>query len=69
MKVLDVVALVEDVAAHNLYRGHVGTLVDEWELGMFEVEFADTNGVAYAMVALRSEQLMVLSWQPREKQT
>lgn len=67
MKLYDVVALLEDVPEHNLKRGQVGTLVEEWEPGVFEVEFADPNGVTYALVALRVEQLMVLHWHLLEK--
>lgn len=64
MRLYDVVALLEDLPAYNLKRGQVGTLIEEWEPGIFEVEFADTNGVTYAMVALRADQLMVLYWHP-----
>ena len=67
MKILDVVALLEDVPEYNLTRGKVGTVVEEWEPSVYEVELADINGVPYAMVALRREQLMVLSWQPDEQ--
>jgi len=62
MKLYDVVALLDDLPEHNLKRGQVGTLVEEWEPGVFEVEFADPNRVTYAMVALRAEQIMVLHW-------
>jgi hypothetical protein len=63
MKVLDVVALTSDLPEHGLKRGQVGTIVEEWQPDVFEVEFADTDGVAYAMVALRTDQLMSLHWQ------
>lgn len=66
MKVHDVVALLEPLPEHNLERGQVGTIVEEWEPGVFEVEFADMNGVAYAMVALKQTQLMRLYWEPIE---
>ena len=64
MNLFDVVALLEDLPAEGLKRGQVGTLVEEWEPGVFEVEFADTNGVTYATVALRADQLMTLYWHP-----
>ena len=64
MKLLDVVALIEDVPEHGLRRGQVGTIVETWDEGVFEVEFADTDGITYAFAALRAEQLMVLQWQP-----
>ncbi len=64
MKLLDVVALLENVPTLRLYRGQVGTLVEEYEPGVFEVEFSDTRGRSYALETLRAAQLMVLSHQP-----
>ena len=64
MNLYDVVALLEDLPAEGLKRGQVGTLIEEWEPSIYEVEFADTNGITYAMVALREDQLMVLYWHP-----
>jgi hypothetical protein len=64
MKLHDVVALLEDLPDNALRRGQVGTIVEEWQPGVFEVEFADTRGVAYALIALRADQLMPLTWTP-----
>ena len=64
MKLLDVVALLEDVPEINLYRGQVGTIVEVYEPGIFEVEFSDNNGRAYAMTILREKQLMLLYHEP-----
>ncbi|MCL4254735.1 MAG: DUF4926 domain-containing protein, partial [Anaerolineae bacterium] len=44
----------------NLKRGHIGTVVEQWANDVYEVEFADKNGVTHAMVALRTDQLLVL---------
>jgi len=60
MKVLDVVALLENLPEINLYRGQVGTIVEEYEAGVFEVEFSDNTGKAYALEMLNQNQLMVL---------
>lgn len=57
---LDVVALVEDLPAHGLVRGQVGTVVELLAPGVFEVEFSDDEGRSYAMLALKLDQLMVL---------
>ncbi len=38
----------------------VGTVVEEWKDGVFEVEFSDDSGKAYAFAALRPDQLMKL---------
>ena len=45
IKLLDVVALTQDVPEHNLKRGEVGTVVEILSNGeAFEVEFSDDNG-------------------------
>lgn len=64
MTIYDMVALTVDRPAEGLQRGQVGTIVEIWEPGVYEVEFADTNGITYAMVAVREEDLMVLYWHP-----
>jgi hypothetical protein len=59
-----VVALLEDLPDEGLVRGQVGTVVENWAPGVYEVEFADDNGKTYAMVALKVEQLMRLHHAP-----
>ncbi|HVG29275.1 MAG TPA: DUF4926 domain-containing protein [Pyrinomonadaceae bacterium] len=66
IKVLDVVAVTEDVPEHGLRRGEVGTVVDRWKDGVFEVEFSDDTGEAYAFAALRSDQLLLLHHRKRD---
>lgn len=60
IKLLDVVALLEDLPELELYRGQVGTIVEVYEPGVFEVEFSNLNGHAYAIETLNANQLMVL---------
>jgi hypothetical protein len=60
IKVLDVVAVTEDIPKHGLRRGEVGTVVERWKDGAYEVEFSDDTGEAYAFVALRADQLIPL---------
>jgi hypothetical protein len=64
MKLLDVVALLDDLPELGLYRGQVGTIVEEYEPSVFEVEFSDLEGRAYALETLPASQLMVLYYQP-----
>jgi len=59
-----VVALLEELPAHGLVRGQVGTVVESWAPGVYEVEFSDDQGRTYAMVALKAEQLMRLHHAP-----
>jgi hypothetical protein len=64
IRVLDVVALTEDLPRRGLRRGQVGTVVEALAPGVFEVEFSDNEGRTYASLALPAEQLMVLHHQP-----
>ena len=64
MKRLAVVALLEDLPVHGLRRGQVGTIVEEFGQGAYEVEFSDGDGQTYAMAALRADQLMKLLHEP-----
>lgn len=65
IKLLDVVALTVDLLQYNLWRGQVGTVVEILADGAaFEVEFSDRNGRTYESVGLRSEQIMVLRFEP-----
>jgi hypothetical protein len=59
-----VVALLEDLPEAALVRGQVGTVVESWAPGVYEVEFADDNGRTYATVALKADQLMRLHHEP-----
>lgn len=64
MKLLDVVALIENLPELELYRGQVGTIVEVYEPDIFEVEFSDTQGRTYALETLKNEQLMLLHHHP-----
>jgi hypothetical protein len=59
-----VVALLEDLPKHGLVRGQVGTVVASWAPDVYEVEFADESGKAFAMVALRPQQMIRLHYEP-----
>ena len=68
IKMHDVVSLLQDVPAKHfesgrallLRRGQVGTVVMNYPDGAYEVEFADRDGRAFAILSLRGDQLMVL---------
>ena len=50
-KLLDVVALTQDIAQYHLRRGQGGTIVEIFEGGKaFEVEFSDRNGRTYETI-------------------
>ena len=64
----DVVALLEDTPASHyltgqrlsLRRGQIGTVVMVYENATCEVEFAERDGRAYAILPVRVDKLMVL---------
>lgn len=60
IKLLDVVALTENLQSEGLRRGEVGTVVEKWNDDVFEVEFSDETGAAYALAAVPAEKLMKL---------
>ena len=64
IKLLDVVALIEDLWDRGLVIGQVGTVVEILDEGVFEVEFCDNNGQTYETLALRTDQLMALHYTP-----
>lgn len=59
----DVVALLADLPQRGLRRGQVGTVVESLAPDVYEVEFSDDQGRAYATLALRADQLIVLHYQ------
>ena len=68
IKMHDVVALLQDVHTKHfesgqallLRRGQIGTVVMSYKDGACEVEFADRDSRAFAILSLRPDQLMVL---------
>lgn len=64
IRVLDVVALIEDIPDRGLQRGQVGTVVESLRPGVFEVEFVDNEGRTYTMLSLKASQLLGLPYQP-----
>ncbi len=67
VRLLDVVALTEDLPERGLSRGQVGTVVETLAPNVFEVEFCDDDGKTYASLALRTDQLLILHNRPLQK--
>lgn len=63
IRVLDVVALTEDITDRGLLRGQVGTVVESLGPGVCEVEFVGNDGRTYAMLPLKTNQLLILHYQ------
>ena len=63
VKLLDTVALTEDLPSHKLTRGQVGTVVEILAPEVFEVEFSDNEGKTFAELAVKESQLLVLHYE------
>ena len=60
IQLLDVVALTSDLPRHDLSCGEIGTVVECHPDEGFEVEFVAQGGYTYALVSLRSDQIIAL---------
>jgi hypothetical protein len=67
IRLLDVVALTVDRPDEGLLRGQVGTVVEILAPTVYEVEFADRKGRAYAQLPLHDQDLMVLHHQSAKR--
>jgi len=61
-ELLSVIALLRDLPEHGLIRGQVGTIVEILQPNVFEVEFSDENGITYAELPVRAEDLIRLHY-------
>ena len=74
IKEYDLVVLTKDIQAIHklthtpilLCRGQVGTVVMDFEQHAFLIDFADEQGVTYAMETVTKEHLIPLLYQPSE---
>jgi hypothetical protein len=64
IKLLEVVALLDDFPEHTLRRGVVGTVVEQLADDVWLVEFSDNDGEEYATLELQTDQLMKLYYEP-----
>ena len=64
LKLLDVVALLEDRPQDGLVSGQMGTVVEVYSPDAFEVEFLDSQGRTVALVALKRSEILVLRHEP-----
>ncbi|MBM3853462.1 MAG: DUF4926 domain-containing protein [Verrucomicrobia bacterium] len=60
IKLLEAVALTEDLPARKLRAGEVGTVVELLRGDVYEVEFCNERGETYAELALGEDQIVPL---------
>jgi hypothetical protein len=64
LSLLNVVALLTDLPAQRLARGHVGTIVEQLDDQNVLVEFSDDQGRAYTVAPCPRTELLVLHYVP-----
>lgn len=64
VKLLDVVALLEDRPQDGLASGQVGTVVEVHSTDGFEVEFLDSQGRTIALLTLKRSDFLALRHEP-----
>jgi hypothetical protein len=57
------VALLKDIPGKNLVEGQVGTIVEIWDKGIFEVGFCNLAGETIAIAEIGGEDLLLLHYQ------
>ena len=66
LDLLDVVVLLTNMPSEKLRKGSLGTVVETVADDSYLVEFADLNGVTYAMPIVAASQLMKVHQEPVE---
>ncbi|HEY5047426.1 MAG TPA: DUF4926 domain-containing protein [Rhizomicrobium sp.] len=64
LRLLDTVALLDELPDQRLARGQVGTIVELLDENAALVEFSDDEGRAYAVAPCRRSALLVLHYAP-----
>ena len=64
IKLLDVVAVLEDKPREGLVSGQVGTVVEVLAPNVFEVEFLDSQGRTVALAELQRDEVLALRHEP-----
>lgn len=67
LKIHDVVALLKAMPSDGLHRGQVGTVVEVYKSGRYEVEFADADGQTLALLTLPISALLPLFYDRANK--
>lgn len=64
MKLLNVVALLRDWPDKKLLKGQVGTIVEQLDENVFDVEFVDSRtGKSIAIESFKSDELFLLHFE------
>ncbi|MBF2058093.1 MAG: DUF4926 domain-containing protein [Cyanobacterium sp. T60_A2020_053] len=59
-QLLDVIELLVDIPEFSLRKGEQGTILEDYEDGYFEVEFANKKGKTTALCTINQKNFMVV---------
>jgi Domain of unknown function (DUF4926) len=63
IKIVDVIALLNDQPNKMLLRGQIGTVVEQLNENVFEVEFVNTKGETIALEEVHADNLFLLHFE------
>ena len=66
VKILDVVALLNNIPEHGLLQGQVGTIVEQLADSVYEVEFCNNKGETIASLAIEATDFLKLHYEVGE---
>ena len=62
-RIFDVVALLKDFPERKLVKGQVGTIVEQLDENVFEVEFINKKGETLSLETLKDSDLFLLHFE------
>ncbi|WP_017295021.1 DUF4926 domain-containing protein [Geminocystis herdmanii] len=66
-ELLDVIELLVDIPKFSLRKGEQGTIIEDYQDGIFEVEFANKKGEATAICSISQDKFIVV-WSSKTEQ-
>jgi hypothetical protein len=66
-ELLDVIELLVDIPKFSLRKGEQGTIIEDYEDGIYEIEFANKKGEATAICSI-SEDKFIVVWSSKTEQ-
>lgn len=66
-ELLDVIELITDIPNFSLRKGEQGTIIEDYQDGIFEVEFSNKKGEATAICSIHQDNFIVV-WSSKTEQ-
>lgn len=66
-ELLDVIELITDIPNFSLRKGEQGTIIEDYEDGIFEIEFSNKKGEATAICSIPQDKFIIV-WSSKTEQ-